>query len=105
MKKAAMDTKITDLQDAVAYRGVLPDKADAEIARLEAKSDAVIKEAQLQARRVRFLIDRVASLETTILCLTRLMTEFRRAQAERTYDVDINTMPSIFKPKPSKAQA
>lgn len=68
---------------------------------LAADNKMLAAQAQLQTRRVKFLTDRVASLEVTVFTTTRLMTESRKAASEHHYNLNLDDMPSILTRKPA----
>lgn len=73
--------------------------------KLTTEKDAILKEAQLQSKRVKFLLDRVAVLEVTVFTLSRVMTESRKAAAEMVYGLNLSNMPSVLTQKPAAPKA
>lgn len=115
----SVNFEIIDLQNAVAHRDRLLMQHAAEVRELHAtvkqvmdenfklttEKDAILKEAQLQSKRVKFLLDRVAVLEVTVFTLSRVMTESRKAAAEMVYGLNLSNMPSVLTQKPAAPKA
>lgn len=118
-KKQTANLNIANLKAAVMGQDQLLMQRAAEVRELHAtvkqvmdenfklttEKDAILKEAQLQSKRVKFLLDRVAVLEVTVFTLSRVMTESRKAAAEMVYGLNLSNMPSVLTQKPAAPKA